>query len=207
MHRGNEGTMRATDSRLPAPGALLGILVWLAMIAVGIVTLERHAASPGAAADALATWPTASSLERSPASATLVAVLHPACPCSRSTVAELDRIMARASGRPRVYVLFVLPDASLRSVWPSDTAALAAAIPGVELRVDPGGKEATLFDAKTSGQVFLYDASGALRFDGGITPARGHEGDSAGKAAVLAVLAGGGPERTSTPVFGCELLD
>ena len=187
---------------------MFGILVWLCVVAVGIVMLERYAANAGDAADALATWPGASSLERSHATATLVAVLHPACPCSRSTVAELDRIMARRGGQLRVHVLFVLPDeASVPSLWPSDTAALAARIPGVELRVDLGGKEATLFNAKTSGQVFLYDASGALRFDGGITPARGHEGDSDGKAAVLAVLAGGGPERTSTAVFGCELFD
>ena len=123
-------------------------------------------------------------------------------------VLESAETINRGNIKLGAYPLFVLPDeASVPSLWPSDTAALAARIPGVELRVDLGGKEATLFNAKTSGQVFLYDASGALRFDGGITPARGHEGDSDGKAAVLAVLAGGGPERTSTAVFGCELFD
>lgn len=200
--------MNESSSRAPLPGGIFSVLLWLCVVAAGIVMLERYSASAGEAADASTAWPAASSLERSHATATLVAALHPACPCSRSTIAELDRIMARQDRRLRAHVLFVLPDeASAQSLWPSDTAILAARIPGVELHVDRGGEEAALFGARTSGQVFLYDSSGTLRFDGGITPARGHEGDSDGKAAVLAVLAGGGPARTSTAVFGCELFD
>ena len=48
--------------------------------------------------------------------------------------------------------------------------------------------------ATTSGHVLLYDAGGVLRFAGGITDGRGHEGDNAGLDAALALLRGHVPE-------------
>jgi len=66
--------------------------------------------------------------------------------------------------------------------------------------------------------VLLYDAAGALRFSGGITAARGHEGDSMGAAAILSLLSAASPAVTAAlapearqtalraaPVFGCPL--
>jgi hypothetical protein len=42
-------------------------------------------------------------------------------------------------------------------------------------------------------------------FQGGITGARGHEGDNAGQAAVIELVAGGRPSVRQTRVFGCAL--
>ena len=44
--------------------------------------------------------------------------------------------------------------------------------------------------SKTSGQVVVYDAKGALLFSGGITAARGHMGDNAGRDRITALLRG-----------------
>jgi hypothetical protein len=72
---------------------------------------------------------------------------------------------------------------------------------------DHDGVEARRFGAATSGQVILYDARGTLLFSGGITPARGHSGDSTGRDAILALLIDGSSEASETPVFGCSLFD
>ena len=70
----------------------------------------------------------------------------------------------------------------------SDIARDAAAIPGVLTFRDEDGDEARRFGAATSGHVMLYDAAGRLHFSGGITPARGHEGDSLGRDAVIDLI-------------------
>ena len=56
----------------------------------------------------------------------------------------------------------------------------------------------------TSGHALLFDRDGRLLFRGGITPARGHEGDNFGASAIAARLAGR-PARAEAPVFGCPI--
>jgi hypothetical protein len=75
----------------------------------------------------------------------------------------------------------------------------------LQLLIDGDGDLTEKFGAQTSGHVFLYDKLGVLRFQGGITPSRGHAGDSYGQAAILSLLRGGRPERDAAPVFGCPL--
>jgi hypothetical protein len=81
-----------------------------------------------------------------------------------------------------------------------------ATMPGVHLMDDPGGEEAARFGAETSGLVALYAEDGRLLFRGGITSARGHEGDNQGRRALLGLIRG---RRSSlsraTPVYGCAI--
>jgi hypothetical protein len=77
----------------------------------------------------------------------------------------------------------------------------------VDLRIDEGGAEARRFGAATSGQALLYDAAGRLVFSGGITPARGHSGDSAGRDAIIRWVERGTAPQKSAFVFGCSLHD
>jgi hypothetical protein len=58
---------------------------------------------------------------------------------------------------------------------------------------------------ETSGAVVLYDAAGKLAFRGGITAARGHEGDSFGRQRIMALLNGAHADRADAPIFGCAL--
>jgi hypothetical protein len=77
----------------------------------------------------------------------------------------------------------------------------------VKLRVDDAGVEAARFGAATSGTVLLYDGSGHLLFNGGITESRGHEGFSAGREMLAHLLAQPGHEMKHTAVYGCPLFD
>jgi hypothetical protein len=77
----------------------------------------------------------------------------------------------------------------------------------VTIHFDQGGREAGLFGAATSGQTDLYDAHGTLKFSGGITAARGHAGDNAGRDALAAWISTGTAHRPGAPVFGCALAD
>ena len=71
---------------------------------------------------------------------------------------------------------------------------------------DDNGVEAARFGAVTSGQTVLYDEDGALLFTGGITGARGHSGDNAGRASVVALFESRTGRTSWTSVFGCGLF-
>jgi len=66
--------------------------------------------------------------------------------------------------------------------------------------------EAKRFGAETSGQTLLYDERGTLAFSGGITGSRGHAGDNAGRASLLALINRSDADRRGSSVFGCPLF-
>lgn len=136
---------------------------------------------------------------------TLVVFAHPRCPCSRASVGELALIMAKARGQVQARVWFYRP-AGMPEDWAhTDLWHSASAIPGVSVAGDEGGAEAARFHATVSGQTLLYRGDGRRLFNGGITSARGHSGDNAGRSAVLALLQGHTFQAVETPVFGCAL--
>ncbi|MDX2166283.1 MAG: RedB protein [Deltaproteobacteria bacterium] len=182
---------------------LLGTLLWTAAIAAGLVGLWRYDFKRGAAAAVPDYAAFADEAGRAGDQAHLVMLAHPRCPCTRASIAELARLMAQAPGRLVADVYFVQPPGTADDFVETDLWQSAAAIPGVRVWRDRDGRAAARFGAETSGQVVLFDAAGRRRFQGGITAARGHEGDNAGRAAVLAALDGDAP--ADTPVFGCGL--
>ena len=175
-------------------------------MAAGLIVLWNYENAPGIPATPPDRWPAASSLRRLPGVATLVMLVHPRCPCSRASLEELDRLMAHLPGVLVAHVVFVKPPGVPDDWEQTDLLRRAAAIPGVTLSSDDGGAEGLRFGAATSGQTAVYDGDGRLLFQGGITSSRGHEGDNAGRAAIVAVLSSGGAAPASTPVFGCSLL-
>ena len=180
--------------------------MWLLMIGAGLWFLWRYESTPGMAAAAPAEWPAESRLRLAVGSATLVMLAHPQCPCTRASIGELARVMTQAQGRVTAYVLFVKP-ANFSEDWEkTDLWASAAAIPGVSVVRDDEGVEASRFHAATSGQTMLYDREGKLLFSGGITSARGHAGDNAGRTAIVSLLNMNEAEQSATPVFGCPLF-
>jgi hypothetical protein len=186
---------------LIATGAL-----WLFMIGTGTGFLWNYEGVPGAAAAAPERWPADSRIPRAPDRATLVMLAHPHCPCTRASVGELSRLMTQAQGRVTAYVLFVKPQGFSTEWEKTDLWASAAAIPGVHVLGDDEGVEAARFHSATSGQTLLYDAEGKLLFSGGITSARGHEGDNAGRTAIVSLLTTSEDALTKTSVFGCPLF-
>lgn len=181
--------------------------LWVTAVFGGSFLMLDHSQKPGPADASPVHWPVASRIPHTQAQSTLVLFLHPKCPCSRATLSELERLLARSHGKLTATVCFIRPAGRPESWVRSDLWHSAEMIPGVTVYCDDAGGEARLFRAKTSGQALLYDADGTLLFEGGITPSRGHAGDNAGSSAIRALLAHqqAGPVRTN--VFGCVLMD
>jgi hypothetical protein len=132
-------------------------------------------------------------------------IVHPNCPCSRASISEFEVLMSRCQDQVTAYVLFerlagVIDDPATTDLWKT-----AARIPGVTVVSDTTGEWSKQFHAETSGQTLLYDRSGSLRFNGGITPSRGHAGESDGRIAIELIINGAVPAHDTTPVYGCSL--
>lgn len=184
------------------PTRLAGASLWLALSLGAMAVVTRWSLTPGEAA----ALPWRSVREPARGAPALSVFIHPRCPCSRATLAELERMLARTPVDATVW--FMVPRGADGAWRTSANWRLAQTIHGVRARVDLDGREARRMGAHTSGEVMLVGASGRVRFHGGITPARGHEGDSAGRRALETLLRA--PEDRAEPVatartYGCSL--
>jgi hypothetical protein len=175
-------------------------------VASGLALLWTQENVPGVRLPVPVSWPAASRISRASGVATLVLFAHPRCPCTRATLAELARLLALYGRQVRTHVIFYTPPSTGEDWAHTALWSAATAIPGVEVACDHNGAEAALFGATTSGFVLLYDAGGTLRFNGGITAERAHEGPNDGIRAIVAILTGQTPARTVMPVLGCSIL-
>jgi hypothetical protein len=194
----------------PAGRWLVAVLasVWLACCATGLYVVWAWDNTPGEKAQAQAGWPADSTLTRDPNGPTLVMLVHPQCTCSRASLTELAELLARSRPRPKTFLLFLKPEGVADGWEQTDLWKTATGLPGVTVIRDHKGEVAARFGAFTSGQTFLYDARGGLQFSGGITGARAHAGDNAGRRSLVALLnASGAPAVSRTNVFGCPLFD
>jgi hypothetical protein len=117
---------------------------------------------------------------------------------------ELARLLPRLGGRVEVHVIVYEP-----SVKPAGWNSIAITnrvrqIVGKQIQLDPDGCLALKFRAYTSGDVLLYRPNGELAFCGGVTSARGHEGESNGTDAIFDWVTKGAGART-VPVYGCAM--
>ena len=190
----------ARAARLPT------VLVWLLAVVGGMLWLVRYQMTPGAKADVVPRqWPNGTDISRNKAGLTLVMLVHPQCPCSCASMHELSELMSRAEGKIEAHVLFVEPPGAPKGWCEGDLWNDAKANSKVSVAIDKNGHDAAIFGATTSGEVLVYDSSGVMRFSGGITDGRGHEGDNSGYLAVLALARGERLWAPSTPVYGCSL--
>jgi hypothetical protein len=183
------------------------LALWLAGAFVGFKWLSDYQYTPGAAAAVVSAWPAGSTIPRPTDRCLLLMFAHPQCACTDASVEELARIMAQTGGKLSAIVMFVRPNGFSEGWEKTELWTAAARIPGVNAMTDVGGVEARRFDARTSGQTFLYSPDGRLLFHGGITDGRGHEGDNTGADAVIDFVRGNPAPAAQTAVFGCELLD
>jgi hypothetical protein len=184
-----------------------GLVAWCAATAGGFFLLMRYDNTPGPAARSPAAWPADSRIRPDGKRPCLVVALHPRCPCSRATVAELEELMRSCGDRLESHVFFYAPEGAGAEWADTDLWDSAASIPGVTVWCDGGGAEGRHFGAVTSGHAVLYSAGGELIFCGGLTPARGQTGDNTDRGAILAHVRGkeSGVERAA--VFGCPLRE
>jgi len=179
--------------------------VWFGGVILGLGMLLLFDTAPGAQGSPPPRWPESSTIPRTPGRATLIIAAHPQCSCTRASVAELARIMAILTGRLDARVIVLSPTGVPRAWVENELWRSVQEIPGATAVADAWGREADLFELETSGHALLYDADGNLRFSGGITSMRGHEGDNAGRSAIVALVSGRTPAIDRTLVFGCAL--
>ena len=180
--------------------------VWLGAAVFGLRVVWAYDNAPGAIARAPKRWPAHSALAAATDRQTLVVFAHPQCPCTRASIGELAEVLARTGRQPRTYVVFLKPKEVADGWEKTGLWQTAASLPGVSVRRDDGGSEARAFGVETSGQTLLYDSRGALIYNGGITGSRGHAGDNAGRAALIALIGRAPTDRSGANVFGCPLF-
>lgn len=182
------------------------ILLWALAVAAGYGLLFEYSVTPGEAARPPERWPASIALRPPQGRPRLVMVVHPHCACTRASLAELDRLWTSLAGRVEASVLFVQPEGE-DAAWPRTALWEAAARLGdVELRVDAAGRLAEALGVRTSGHVLLYGAGGGLLFSGGITPTRGHQGDSVGRRRLVSLVETGRADRAESAVYGCPVF-
>ena len=181
------------------------IILWIALVCCGFIVLFAYSSAPGTPGDPPRIWPAGSRLPRIEGRQTLLLFAHPRCPCSRASIYEFEKILSRTKAELNAVIVFIKPS-GVEADWEKwDPWQRTQSIPGVQVFTDDGGAEALRFKAFTSGQALLYDPESRLRFQGGITASRGHEGDNEGKNAILSLLNGSIPTHSPTAVFGCPL--
>ncbi len=157
------------------------VLVWAVVSGLGLWALTAYNFTPSARAEVLTTWP---------ADTSLMEATH--------LIQDLDDEIHW------IAVLQQSAQASNDTFTPSMTT-LAAKIPGLTTFIDKGSVEARRFGARTSGEVLLFGPDGKLRFHGGLTRGRGHEGVSIGTLAVRDWVRFGSAARDTCNVYGCQL--
>lgn len=180
--------------------------VWLILVGLLFSILLNYKQTAGTASQVVEHWPQHSKIVPIPGKFNLVLFAHPQCPCTRSSIQELAKLMKRLNN-VRAAVVFIRPsqfqqDWVKTAIWHN-----ADSIPGVICVEDLSGKESQRFGVHTSGETLLYDPQGRLLFTGGITASRGHEGDNLGADIIGALASGRTGLQNRTPVFGCPLAD
>lgn len=176
------------------------------MIGAGFAVIEHHAVSAGESAAPAPRWPGDSALALDKQRPTLVVFAHPRCPCTRASYEELNRTLARFPEAMAVKMVFTVPEEADESWLSTYLVRTAAQNKGIGVFMDRGGREAQRFNAHTSGTCLLFDAKGGLLFNGGVTSARAHEGDNAGRDALEACLRNETSDTVTFAVFGCGLV-
>ena len=189
------------------PWAVFALIAWISVVSTGISLMAIHGVQPSDAGDPSARWPATSSMQPNIARPMLLIFLHPRCPCSVASLVELEHLLTPLQGKVVTRAILYRPEGASNDWGGIPVPESIAAMRDVEVVRDPGGLEARRFGVRSSGHVLLFDPDGTLLFSGGITPARGHEGDSIGRDTIASLIVG--KIRSGlclAPVYGCPIV-
>src|SRR5690349_3700506 len=111
------GNVRAKADfiRLPRPmipdsfkRSALGI-IWLTAATVGLAVALNYENTAGRTGETPRHWPAETSVALDSKRDTLLMFVHPQCPCTRASLEELNRLLARCQGQVITHVLFFKP--------------------------------------------------------------------------------------------------
>ncbi len=177
--------------------------LWFSLCAFGLSRLALYENAPALSIHGAARWPVPD-LAPGP-DYTLVMSIHPQCPCTRATLQELAIALTHCP-KLHAYLLFIKPEGVTEAWVKSDLWSTAANFPRCSLIVDQAGKLSAAFNARSSGQSYLYAPNGQLSYSGGITQSRGHVGDNQGLTTIISLANKETTTVRSKPVFGCSLF-
>ena len=195
-----------------------GVLLWLAMIGYGFFLLFQHdtsALEPQALDSIVASdiqdvsWVSEVDLRPASGKFNLIVAIHPKCPCTRNTLAEIERIQARFVEKCELTFLVTLPggkpEEEIEQWRNSGTVQLATSMPNAAVWFEDANELTTRLGLNSSGAVVVLDELGQIRFAGGITAGRSCAMENPGSQAVVRILRGDEQPLISTPVFGYRL--
>lgn len=140
-----------------------------------------------------------------PGQLSIVMALHPTCPCTRSSLAELERLLETESTTSQCVFLVALPSDKSMSWIDTDTTMLAKGLPNSRIIVDVDAKLATQLGIENSGGILVVQPNGTVSFSGGITSGRTCTQENPGSVAVASLIRGEAVQAITTPTFGCPL--
>lgn len=215
VHMNLSSSMRTRASRVL-------IIVWLVVVTGATIVQFRYETTPAQVLAAPERWPVLPELKLEPGHAVVLMALHPRCPCSAASIEQLQECVRSMDNRIDLIILESMP-AGAKPEW-TDSALCRQikALSRAKLIIDTDGTLASAFGLTTSGQVVAYDSAGELRFNGGLTAARGVEGNNPSSETFRELLAQmllndssvavSGSETgihirpLLPPVFGCKLV-
>ena len=204
----NRAQLQSAIARRPVVIVIV-LAAWCAALVPGFRYLLAYERTPGAQTSAPRHWPAGITLVRSTATPTLIVAMHPRCTCTRATLTELEAFAAEPRTPVTTTLLIYQPESARAPAAWRDLSIYADAQRSLHAQIvlDPGGHLAEKFGAQTSGEALLYAADGTLLYQGGVTGARGMQGDNAGLTTLRAALAQPtSSQPLSKPVFGCGLF-
>lgn len=195
------------NTKIKMTGVSLLIGLWLVAIGYGSAWLNSYSTTPGkSAAQPVQQWPSQNHDLDDANRPILAMFVHPQCPCTRATLGELARLQHDLRGFDTQFYFFAPADEPAH--WAeTDLWKHASSLSNHPIRIDREGTLAKQLGAHTSGHCVLVAPGGQIRYSGGLTSARGHEGDNHGRTQLEQILNGEQNERTLVqfPVFGCPI--
>lgn len=167
--------------------------------------LSEHTYEGRQASASLAVWPANSQWDRADGAYQLILFAHPFCPCTRASLSELAESLTRLPKSTAIRIVFATAGLPQSEVQDSDLVSMARRLPGAEVRFDEQSAEAMHFGATLSGETLVFDPHGRLIFHGGLTPGRGHQGDTAAQRQMERLVNGQTGPVCRCSVFGCRL--
>lgn len=179
---------------------IIALVLWAFSVSAGFVWVNQYKAEEGLPSTPPVSLP-GNSQGQLPK---LMMFVHPKCFCSQASLNELARLLGDSPVKPAVNIVFAdgfdAEETRNSALWQQ-----ARRITGATVSIDDDARLASALQVATSGDTLLYSAEGRLLFHGGITPSRGHEGDSLGRLRLLAAINGEKPDEGQSSVFGCPL--
>ncbi len=187
----------------------IGFAALIAMFGFGTFVLTDYSSRPAPTGEILENLEHLDDsqfiLNRRDNESTVVLFYHPHCPCTFATARCLQRLSTDFKTRPQIIALAYCPEDQPDRWIESSTTRQLKKIADVRVVIDRDGSICQQFGVTTSGHTLIYGPDAELRFSGGITPYRGHEGYCRASTAFMQHLNHPQKHPTNWPVFGCQI--